>query len=185
MSASHFNRDTIIESQIMHPLIKSCIFHYEFEFIHPFSDGNGRTGRLWHSLILQKWKTFFAWLPIETLIFEQQEGYYYALNAANTAGESTVFVEFMLNIIKAALIEFKTEENVGVNVGVNVGTNEEKILLLLRHDPKLTADRLAEQLALTKRQTERLLARLKAEGKIQCVGATKNGSWHVSDAEPK
>lgn len=165
----------------MHPLIKSCIFHYEFEFIYPFSDGNGRTGRLWHSLILQKWKTFFAWLPIETLIFQQQEGYYYALNAANTAGESTVFVEFMLNIIKTALIEFKKKED----VGVNVGTNEEKILLLLRHDPKLTADRLAEQLALTKRQTERLLARLKAEGKIQRVRATKNGSWHVSDAKPK
>ena len=87
----------------------------------------------------------------------------------------------MLNIIKAALIEFKTEED----VGVNVGTNEKKILLLLRHDPKLTADRLAEQLALTKRQTERLLARLKAEGKIKRVGATKNGSWHVSDAKPK
>ena len=169
----------------MHPLIKSCIFHYEFEFIYPFSDGNGRTGRLQHSLILQKWKTFFAWLPIETLIFQQQEGYYYALNAANTAGESTVFVELMLNIIKAALIEFKTEEDVGINVGVNVGTNEEKILLLLRHDPKLTADRLAEQLALTKRQIERLLARLKAEGKIHRVGATKNGSWHVSDAKPK
>ena len=136
-------------------------------------------------MILQKWKTFFAWLPIETLIFQQQEGYYYALNAANTAGVSTVFVELMLNIIKAALIEFKTEEDVGINVGVNVGTNEEKILLLLRHDPKLTADRLAEQLALTKRQIERLLARLKAEGKIQRVGATKNGSWHVSDAKPK
>lgn len=74
----------------------------------------------------------------------------------------------MLNIIKTALIEFKTAED--------VGTNEEKILLLLRNDPKLTANRLAEQLALTKRQTERLLVRLKAEGKIQYAGATKNGS---------
>ena len=65
-----------LKKSSLHPLIKGCIFHYEFEFIHPFSDGNGRTGRLWHSLILQKWKPFFAWLPIETLIYENQNEYY-------------------------------------------------------------------------------------------------------------
>ena len=95
-----------------HPLVKSCIFHYEFEFIHPFADGNGRMGRMWHTLILSKWKDFFAWLPIETLIHERQEDYYQALNAANTQGESTIFVEFMLVAIKDALGElYNTEKN--------------------------------------------------------------------------
>ena len=89
----------------LHPLIKSCIFHYEFEFIHPFADGNGRTGRMWHTLLLADWKEFFLWLPIETLIHERQEEYYQAINAANTEGESTIFVEFMLTIIKDTLKE--------------------------------------------------------------------------------
>ena len=89
----------------LHPLVKSCIFHYEFEFIHPFADGNGRTGRLWQSLILQKWKSFFAWLPVETLMHEHQDEYYEALNASNTKGESTIFVTFMLQIIRDALAE--------------------------------------------------------------------------------
>jgi Fic family protein len=93
-----------------HPLIKSCVFHFEFEFIHPFMDGNGRMGRLWQSLILQSWQQIFAWLPIETLVHENQDEYYRVLQLSDNAGDSTVFVEFMLRIILKALKELSENQ---------------------------------------------------------------------------
>ncbi|MEE0674619.1 MAG: Fic family protein [Ruminococcus sp.] len=86
-------------------LIKSCVFHYEFELIHPFSDGNGRIGRLWHTLLLSKWNPLFAWLPVESIIHDRQSEYYRAINESNNAADSTCFIEFMLSAIKSALLE--------------------------------------------------------------------------------
>lgn len=130
-------------------------------------------------------------MPVETLIYAKQEGYYKALNESNTVGESTIFVKFMLRIIRDALFDviesqnksYDVGANVGTNVGVNVGisgsTNEEKILALLRQDSRLTAKTLASTIGITDRQVERILSKLKTEGKIIRHGASKNGYWEV------
>ncbi|MDE7311423.1 MAG: Fic family protein [Eubacterium sp.] len=89
----------------LHPLIKSAVFHYEFEFIHPFVDGNGRLGRMWHSLLLGRWKELFFWLPMEELIQSRQKDYYDALGAADIQADSAGFVELMLEIIRDSLLE--------------------------------------------------------------------------------
>lgn len=94
-----------VKSSDVHMLIRSCVFHYEFELIHPFADGNGRVGRLWHTLLLSKWNPAFAWLPVESIIHDRQQEYYAAINASNNAGESTVFIEFMLSAIKTSLMD--------------------------------------------------------------------------------
>lgn len=83
------------------PLIRSAIFHYEFEFIHPFADGNGRMGRMWHSLLLGHWNELFYWLPIEELIRSQQSEYYNALGKSDS--DSNAFVEFLLQVILETL----------------------------------------------------------------------------------
>ena len=92
-------------------LIRSCVFHYEFEFIHPFIDGNGRMGRLWQTVILKDYSPVFEYLPIESLIKERQQDYYDVLGKSDNQGNSTGFIEFMLEIINIALEDLLRSQN--------------------------------------------------------------------------
>lgn len=131
-----------------HPLIKSCVFHYEFEFIHPFADGNGRMGRLWQTLLLSRWKPLFAWLPVETLIRERQQEYYDVLAAADKAADSSIFLGFMLGVIRDALGEILQTAQVREQVSVQVGR-----LLAVLGGETLSARELLERLELKHRQS--------------------------------
>jgi Fic family protein len=94
-----------LEKTDEHPLVASCVFLYEFEFIHPFQNGNGRMGRLWQTLILSHWRPVFAILPVETIIRDRQQDYYAALGQADQAADATAFIEFMLNAILRGIEE--------------------------------------------------------------------------------
>ncbi|MDO5296147.1 MAG: Fic family protein [bacterium] len=168
------------ESQL-HPLIKGCVFHYEFEFIHPFSDGNGRLGRFWHSLIIRQWRPILAWLPVETMIREHQEEYYQALNSAGSSGESTDFTAFMLKLLRDLLrdIQAGQQENVGKNVGDGINQNARAVLNILRAKPQATAKEIAVLLNLSLRQAERLLAGLKERRLLARHGSPRRGWWEV------
>jgi len=119
----------------VHPLIKGAVFHYEFEQIHPFSDGNGRTGRLWHTLILSKWNPLFAWIPVESMIAKHQPEYYRVINLCNHEVDDTAFIAFMLRMILEALDEIENQGSEQVEEQVKEQVSLDDLLRFCR-EPK-------------------------------------------------
>ena len=165
-----------VKNSDVHMLIRSCVFHYEFELIHPFADGNGRVGRLWHTLLLSKWNPAFAWLPVESIIHDRQEAYYAAINASNGAGESTVFIEFMLSAIKASLIDaINTSDEMSDEVMDKAAMRWKQIEKFLQtHEYIMNAD-VRVLCGVSAATANRILAGLAAEGTL--VKYREGGHW--------
>ena len=169
-----------------HPLIKSCVFHYEFEYIHPFEDGNGRTGRLWQTVILKKWKPVFAWIPVETLVKKKQQAYYNAFNVSNNNADSTVFIDFMLALINDSISEILDKQNdkkVTVKVTAKVTVNQQKIINALKDNPFVTQKELATIVGITEKSIKSNMKKLQQNNIIRRIGADKNGHWEIISPE--
>ena len=171
-----------LKSTDVHPLIKSCVFHYEFEFIHPFEDGNGRMGRLWQTVILTEWKPIFAWLPIETLIKENQKLYYKALGISDNNADSTEFIEFMLSIILKTIKEIITTElKITQKITQKITVNQQKIIDSIKNNPYITQEELAEIVGIARLNIIKNMKKLQEQNIIKRIGADKNGYWQIVD----
>lgn len=166
----------------VNPLILSSIFHYEFVFIHPFSDGNGRTARLWQTAILTHWKDLFKYIPIESIIRKHQEEYYATIQNCNNAGNSNEFIEFMLKMIDEAIdgIILNQQET---TQETTQKTTQEKIINLIKKNPSITQLEMAKVLDLTRDGIAYNMKVLKEKGIIKRIGSTKNGIWKINRVE--
>ena len=167
-------------------LIKSCVFHYEIETIHPFADGNGRMGRLWQTVILSNWNPIFAWIPIETLIYENQRDYYKVLEQVDQETNSNRFIEFMLAIILKTLKSYLTvtsnlEQKIDIPEGLTDSEAKTYVLVtkyLTEHESintTVTAKLIQKSVATARKH----LAKFVSLGLLVAQGSNKNRSYHI------
>ena len=151
----------------VNPLILSCIFHYEFVFIHPFHDGNGRTARLWQTAILAHWEKAFTYLPIESMIKKNQEEYYTVIQNCNNAGNSNEFIEFMLKIISETIDEMMNSKEMKDKSHLLLSENESKVLECIKRNVIIGAKDIIEQTELSDSTVRRILRKFLQDKKIE------------------
>ncbi|MFI3291721.1 MAG: Fic family protein [Opitutales bacterium] len=162
-----------------HLLIRSCVFHFEFEFIYPFIDGNGRMGRLWQSLILAKLNPVFESLPVETMVHDNQQAYYNAINESALNADAGIFVEFMLNEILKTLKSSQSTSNttpLGVVNGV-VNPKVTELLNCIKTHEGLNATQLGKTLNIAPRTLSRYLQSL--SDSVEYIGSPRKGGYFV------
>ena len=176
----------------VHPLVSSCVFHYEFEFIHPFIDGNGRMGRYWQTMLLSRWKGIFAWIPVETIVKEHQQDYYDVIAKCDVLGDSTAFIEFMLRCLLDAM-ENCVEDDAEVqdklpnklpnklrNIFPSITDATWDVLMYLNTSNAATAEEIGAALGISGRMVRQHIATLRESGLIVRVGSNKTGYWKVT-----
>lgn len=154
----------------VNPLILSSVFHYEFVFIHPFHDGNGRTARIWQTAILSNWEKAFTYLPIESMIKKNQEEYYKVIDNCNKAGESTEFIEFMLKMINDTIDDVINSREMKDKLELLLSENESKIIECIKRNVLIGAKDIIEQTSIADRTARRILSKLAENGMIEIVG---------------
>ena len=157
----------------INPLILSSIFHYEFVFIHPFHDGNGRTARLWQTVILSHWEKAFTYLPIESMIKKNQEEYYTAIQNCNNAGNSTEFIEFMLKMINNTIDEMNNSKEMKDKSMLLLTKNEQKVLECIKKNVIIGAKEIIEQTKISDRTVRRILKKFVDNKTIESLGNTE------------
>ena len=172
-----------------HLLVRSCVFHYEFEFIHPFADGNGRMGRLWQSLILSRLHPVFEHLPVENMVYANQHQYYDAITASSNAADSGPFIDFMLGEIHKTLEAHKREPikkvpnkvpNKLLQAFPEMQSMAWSVYLQIAANGHLTTIQMAEALGISDRMVRKHINTLKAKGLITRVGSNKTGHWEAN-----
>ncbi len=157
----------------INPLILSSIFHYEFVFIHPFHDENGRTARIWQTAILSHWEKAFTYLPIESMIKKNQEEYYTAIQNCNNVGESTEFIEFMLKIIDDTIDELMNSKEMKDTAQLLLSDNEMKIIECIKRNVLIGAKEIIEETNIADRTARRILKKLLDNNTIEAVGSNE------------
>ena len=157
----------------INPLILSSIFHYEFVFIHPFHDGNGRTARIWQTAILSHWEKAFTYLPIEGMIKKNQDEYYNAIQNCNNNGNSTEFIEFMLKMIDNTIDEMNNSKEMKEKSILLLSENERKVLECIKKNVIIGAKDIIEQTELSDSTVRRILKKLSEDKKIETTNNIK------------